>query len=921
MAKISLSTLKDLVPEEGISDAELQVLSLALDGKSPTDIKAILGISSENAVQKKLARIYAKFRISGSGPGKLPKLQKILTDRLQAKQGKRRVLLCLASSYESQQIEGIYSIFKHPQIEIVSPDVEININSGWFTEVDRLLKDLDFCIVCLTKEFLENSYAHFAVGFLAGRVENLTLLCFGQTLLSESFLHLPLIDGTDKDSLAQLLHKIISGDKQDSQDWVNFKLSAANWLDTFNEIQSAPLDKEHSLSYKTVVEAGNQLIKNNTCVRNNQLFNELITGVLVDVSKQVEAVGSGGRVYSIPLELYPRYLVFLQQHFKPIVKAVAVIHSVEHFWGADEGDEIGESANAESERLFVFPDEASFNKGASFLLKHAWHYKVFVTTWEIYEPLAAEFAIRGTLTQWKDNDYSLPTREYAIIKTENFGQLLAWYDQDAIKSSRSDRVMNFSAIREQAVLYEDAFDRLVKAQGVFLFRPHDSPQDKVVEELDRLKDGLFRRALPTNFRMTPERLLENLQKFRNDLIHSEQTSLDDRRNAVIQTALQRVREMLHAQIASIYLFAKDGRLHRLGIEGVDDLFQSIDHQTFYVGESYAVGEGFTGKAAIPADNGYGQPQWTNQLYKEDLGGISKTEYSRNFKLQCAIAVPLNGQSKTYGVLEIINKVDPKTGKPLDYCSISPNEISLLSAIGSFVATALSNLRRDKQNKLYADLSDLLIKSPSEDPELQKTYDSIVRRLISEETAFEVCILRIKTRGELVVRAKTAVERVKWETRQDQAIKPGDGLVGKTFQLGQPVLIESISERIKQFKSKDWIKLNKFESFGCFPLIYKEDVVGTLSLYTGYKYEFHRSSREFLGRVSSLIAAFIGKIIESEVVRDVVNQLDGAEQSIDTLTLAKARKELNNTFIKSSESNTDNSDDIYTQNPAGLMYLD
>lgn len=921
MAKISLETLQDLVLEEGISETELQVLSLALDGKSPSEIKMILNSSSENAVQKKLARIYAKFRISGAGPGKLPKLQKILIDRLQARQGKKRVLLCFAGSYESQQREGIHSIFRHPQVETLLLDTEITANSPWLDQATQSLKGADFCILCLTREFLEGAYGSFAVGFLIGQSQNLQLLSFSQALLLHAPSHLRLIDGTHPEELAQLLGKMI-GDHQDAADWVNFKLSTSHWLETLDRSPPPP-DHENDLSYQLVVDAGMRLIETNSCVEQNRIFKKLITEVLINIGKQIEAVGSNGQVFAIPIELYPRYLVTLQRYFQLKVKAIAVMQSVETFWGADEGDEIGETANSASERLFVFPDEASFNKSTSFLLKHALHYKVYVTTWETYEPLAAEYSIRGQLTQWKDPDPSLPTREYAVIKTPEGDRLLAWYDQDTSKNNRSNRFINFSAIQEQATLYEDAFDRLVKAQGVFQFQPDSSTsQDTVIEKLDQLKDGLFRQMLPATLRVTPERLLETLQTFRNELIHKEQLShisSDDRKTAVIQTALRRVRELLHAQVASIFLFAKDGRLHRVGMNGIDDLSQQLDHQTFYPGESYAVGEGFTGRAAVPTEDGYGKPQWTNRLHEEDL--VEGTEYSKRMKLHCAIAVPLNGQNKTYGVLEVINKVDPRTGSPINFCSFAPNEIPLLSAMGSFVANAISNIRRDKQNKLYADLSDLLVRSPSQPSELQDIYNKIAGRLITNETAFEVCILRVKTHNALVVGARKAVDRVTWKTRQDAVIKAGDGLVGQSFQLRQPVLVENIRTRTDQFKSKEWIELNGFESFGCFPLIYQEEVVGTLSLYTGYQYEFHPGVKEFLGRVASLIAAFIGKIIESAVVRDVVTQLDESEQSSDPLVVAKARTDLNDTFIRSDDSGFTPADVVSSPNMANLIYFD
>lgn len=938
MAKISLETLTDLVLEEGISEAELQILALALDGKSPTEIKTILGSSSENAVQKKLARIYAKFRIVGAGPGKLAKLQKILLERLQAKQGKKRVLLCLAGNYQPQQAEGICSIFKHPLIEISTLKIETSASSDWLAQASQSLKGSDFCIICLTQKFLESTHGSFVVGFLSGRIKHLKLLRFSPALLHTSALPLSLLDGTRKETLAQLLGEMI-GNVQEAAEWVDFKLSISNWLETVQQMPGLPADRKNDWGHQLVVEAGRQLVQTNPCFQTNQIFRELLTEAITGIGLQLETVGAKGQVFSIPIELYPRYLVALQRRFQPVVKAVAVIQSVERFWGADTGDEIGESANPVSERLFVFSDETSFNESASFLLKHALYYKVYVTTWETYKPLAAEYSVQDTLTEWKDQDYSLPTREYAIIKTPDQGQLLAWYAQDIIKNHRATRFVNFSAVPEQATLYEAAFDRLIRAQGVFQFRSsHFASQDGVIDELDQLKHGLFHQAPPINLQITSEQLLENLQKFRNELIHkdqnlqkfrnelihTEQTPLESRKNAVIQTALQRVREILHAQIVSIFLFAKDGRLHRVGIEGIDHQGQPIDHQTFYEGESYGVGESFAGRAAVPAEDGYGKPQWTNQLDEEDLGEKTKAEYSRKFKLHCAIAVPLNGQNKTYGVLQVINKVDFRTGNLLDYCSFAPNEIPLLSAIGSFVATAISNFRRDRQNKLYADLSNLLIQSPSATTELQETYDRIVQGLISDETAFEVCILRVKTRDALVVQARAAIDRVKLETREDKAIQSGDGLVGKALQSGQPTIVEHINERIDQFKSKDWIQLNGFESFGCFPLIYKNEVVGTLSLYTGYKYEFHPGVQEFLGRVSFLIAAFIGKMIESAVVRDVISQLDEldeAEEAIDSLALAKARRELNDTFIRSAGAEIDPTDSAPNSSAGDLIYLD
>lgn len=74
---IPSEALKDLAQLSGVSDAELEVLSLAVDGRSTEEIALELEINSA-AVRKRLGEVYKKFEISGSGPGKLAKLQQIL---------------------------------------------------------------------------------------------------------------------------------------------------------------------------------------------------------------------------------------------------------------------------------------------------------------------------------------------------------------------------------------------------------------------------------------------------------------------------------------------------------------------------------------------------------------------------------------------------------------------------------------------------------------------------------------------------------------------------------------------------------------------------------------------------------------------------------------------------------------------------
>jgi len=79
---ISQDFLKTIATERNLSKAELEVLSLAMEGNGTAAIASQLQISGD-AVRKRLSEVYHKFKIPGRGPVKLTKLQQILVNRYQ----------------------------------------------------------------------------------------------------------------------------------------------------------------------------------------------------------------------------------------------------------------------------------------------------------------------------------------------------------------------------------------------------------------------------------------------------------------------------------------------------------------------------------------------------------------------------------------------------------------------------------------------------------------------------------------------------------------------------------------------------------------------------------------------------------------------------------------------------------------------
>ncbi|MBW4423263.1 MAG: hypothetical protein KME50_02050 [Nostoc desertorum CM1-VF14] len=83
MSVISEKVLLALAQKRCLSSSEVEVFLYAVQGQSPNAIAKELTISAE-AVRKRLSEVYKKFNVTGSGPGKLTKLQQVIEFEYQA---------------------------------------------------------------------------------------------------------------------------------------------------------------------------------------------------------------------------------------------------------------------------------------------------------------------------------------------------------------------------------------------------------------------------------------------------------------------------------------------------------------------------------------------------------------------------------------------------------------------------------------------------------------------------------------------------------------------------------------------------------------------------------------------------------------------------------------------------------------------
>ncbi|NJM69334.1 MAG: hypothetical protein HC862_03365 [Scytonema sp. RU_4_4] len=163
--------LQNLFKAQGLSDAEAEVVFRALEEKPIEVIAKELNISA-NAVRKRLGEAYDKLGVPGRGPGKLAKLQQMLSSQYQT-QSIQRVLIWWSGEDGQHLAESLKnSILSYPQLETRVCTVDPAAGKVWQTEIEQNLEKMDFAIGCLTPSSLENPWVNFAVGFLAGRLSN-----------------------------------------------------------------------------------------------------------------------------------------------------------------------------------------------------------------------------------------------------------------------------------------------------------------------------------------------------------------------------------------------------------------------------------------------------------------------------------------------------------------------------------------------------------------------------------------------------------------------------------------------------------------------------------------------------------------------------------------------------------------------------
>ncbi|MDJ0580662.1 GAF domain-containing sensor histidine kinase [Crocosphaera sp.] len=373
--------------------------------------------------------------------------------------------------------------------------------------------------------------------------------------------------------------------------------------------------------------------------------------------------------------------------------------------------------------------------------------------------------------------------------------------------------------------------------------------------------------------------LKNLNDISKNLTHCQ--SIDE----VVRMALAEVRKQLNVQVASLFLFSKDGIIKRIGIDGIDKDGNKIDN-SWFPDEQYLPGESFSGKAIPPydAEYGHGDPQYSNNLEKE-YSMVNGDLYKEKLgELKCGISVPLNGSYRTFGTLTVFNKRKSKRFKRED--------VYWLMMIGRVVADFISLFKQKQSLGIDKRLIKKLVEleRSQRNFNLQEVYDLVGKSLTADFLPYQVCIIRIPDdNNDLYLKIGSSTHNISWEGRKDGSVKAGSKIVGQVYESQKPIYIEDINEfEIKRFNNQEWIKNNHLKSIACLPLYVQDECVGTISVYTQYKHKFYQDHKNFLEQIAFLTAAIISRVKIIHILKKINEMLNNQRNislliSIDNLS--------------------------------------
>lgn len=343
-------------------------------------------------------------------------------------------------------------------------------------------------------------------------------------------------------------------------------------------------------------------------------------------------------------------------------------------------------------------------------------------------------------------------------------------------------------------------------------------------------------------------------------------TLDD----IFELAVRTSKERLHTRISSAFLFSKEGKLERRYTAGLSNSFPI---------EVYERGQGLVGRTAgTPTE--FGQPHLSTDMetdsriqgdpvvtgYVAAYNQAVLSEYGLEERATSTLAVPLNGVHRTFGVLRVVNKLDPETGrvsgKP--FTEVDRDWLVMLSRL---TANAVVNAKKQNQLSTLATILQLI----DEETDEKIVLDRIAKTLVDSSSTYVGCLIQFLDRKtdelEVIGHSKNYRRLPGIGGRRDVRVKVGEGVCGQVFSSGQNKVIRNLGKDPEGFLFPAWVAFNGFVSLICLTIKNRRGGpdFGTLQLFTKYEYIFDQDDIQYLENVAHQISTVLWALQNNSVI--------------------------------------------------------
>ena len=178
----------------------------------------------------------------------------------------------------------------------------------------------------------------------------------------------------------------------------------------------------------------------------------------------------------------------------------------------------------------------------------------------------------------------------------------------------------------------------------------------------------------------------------------------------------------------------------------------------------------------------------------------------------------------------------------------------------------SRKRKIKQNSVIKSLTKITEAITSD------LYIEDILKLIVSVTAevldSPICSLLLldERKKELSVKATQSVSE---NYNKKPNIKLGEGIAGKVAATGKPITSPDV-RKDERFLNRDLAKKEKLCSLLCVPLIFKNNIIGVLNMYTSNPHEFTQEEINVLKSIANQAAIVIENfrlVVESQIIKE------------------------------------------------------